>query len=116
MRKSLLSIKEEDKAGILTDIFKIKKEYDNPLVEKRLKCPILSCMKSFQQGSQLKNHFKKSHPEQSKNGIEVNDYGVFEYSSKAVDFALIMAKIFPIQVKKLIKKMKTKEAEDERVF
>ena len=64
---------------ILTDVFKIKKEFDNPLAEKRIKCPILSCQKSFQsnQGNQLKTHFKKMHPEQSKNGIDLNDYGVF---------------------------------------
>ena len=38
----------------------------------------------------------------------MTDYGTFEYSSKAMDLALFLAKLFPFEMKKIIKKMKTK--------
>jgi hypothetical protein len=39
-------MKEEEKVYILTDIFKIKKEYED-LDRKRLKCPVYSCQKNY---------------------------------------------------------------------
>ena len=47
---------------ILTDAFKIKKEFDNSQVERKLKCPIFSCERAIQHISQFKVHFKKYHP------------------------------------------------------
>ena len=52
---------------------------------------------------------KKNHPEISRNGVEMNDLGQLEYSARSIDFALIMAKIYPHEVKKIIKRMKTKQ-------
>jgi len=49
---------------IMMDIFKIKKEYDDNLSldrNKKLKCPIHSCQKTYREISQLKTHLKK-HP------------------------------------------------------
>jgi len=37
------------------------------------------------------------------------DYGTFEYGSKAMDLALLLGKMYPSEIKKIIKKMKTKQ-------
>ena len=108
-RKGLREMKEEDKLTILTDIFKIKKEYEEPvpLERRRLKCPILSCQKIYKEVGQLKTHMRK-HPELQRNGIELTEYGVFEYNQRALDFTIALGKMFPESMKKIIKKMKTK--------
>jgi len=60
---------------------------------------------------QLKTHLKQKHPELSKHGIELSEYdGTFEYGSKAMDLALFIGKMYPQEMKKIIKQMKTKQA------
>lgn len=56
---------------VLFDVFKIKKEYDDPAsAVKKLKCPIYYCeKKSYKDVQQLKNHIKIKHPYLSKHGI-----------------------------------------------
>lgn len=95
---------------ILMDIFKIKKEYQDPtqIDRRKLKCPILACGKVYRQISQLKTHMKK-HPELNKHGIELTDYGTFQYNYKALDLALFLGKLYPMEMKKIIKKMKSKQ-------
>lgn len=53
------------------EIFKIKKEYDDPTsIGRKLKCPVHYCeKKSYKDVQQLKNHLKMKHPELSKHGI-----------------------------------------------
>ena len=96
---------------IIMDIFKIKRQYDDPtqIDRKRLRCPIQACQKQYREITQLKTHLKK-HPELNKHGIELTDYGTFEYSSKAMDLALFLGKLYPFEMKKIIKKMKTKQS------
>ena len=96
---------------IIMDIFKIKRQYDDPtqIDRKRLRCPIEACQKQYRAITQLKTHLKK-HPELNKHGIELTDYGTFEYSSKAMDLALFLGKLYPFEMKKIIKKMKTKQS------
>lgn len=64
-------MKEEDKTTVLMEIFKIKKEYEDPTsIGKKLKCPVHYCeKKSYKDIQQLKNHLKMKHPELSKHGI-----------------------------------------------
>jgi hypothetical protein len=52
----------------------------------------------------------KKHPELNKHGIELTDYGTFEYGYKAIDLALYLGKLYPAEIKKIIKKMKMKQA------
>lgn len=89
-------MKEEEKNMILMDIYKIKKEYDDPsqIDRRRLKCPIYSCQKQYREINQLKTHLKK-HPELNKHGIELTDYGTFEYGPKAMELALFLGKLYP---------------------
>lgn len=104
-------MKEEEKAMVLMDIFKVKREYEDPtqLDRKKLKCPIYACQRIYREVSQLKTHMKK-HPELNKHGIELTDYGTFEYGYKAIDLALYLGKLYPAEIKKIIKKMKMKQA------
>jgi hypothetical protein len=46
----------------------------------------------------------------NKHGIEFTEFGTFEYSNKAMDLALYLGKLYPFELKKIIKKMKTKQA------
>ena len=103
-------MKEEEKNMILMDIYKIKKEYEDPtqLDRKKLMCPIFACKKIYREISQLKTHLKK-HPELNKHGIELTDYGTFEFGSKAMDLALLLGKMYPFEMKKIVKKMKTRQ-------
>lgn len=103
-------MKEEDKMTVLFEVFKIKKEFDDPSnINHKLKCPVSSCGKTYREVGQLKNHLKSKHPELSKHGIELTEYdGSFEYSAKALDLALYLGKMFPHEMKKIIKTMKTK--------
>ena len=102
-------MKEEEKTMILMDIFKIKKEYDDGLAldRKRLKCPIHACQKVYREVPQLKAHLKK-HPELNRHGIELTDLGTFEYGQKAIDLALYLGRLYPFEMKKIIRKMKSK--------
>ena len=43
---SIEDMKEDEKLYIITDIFKIKKEYEE-LDRKKLKCPVFSCQKPY---------------------------------------------------------------------
>ena len=106
-------MKEDDKLTILLDVFKIKKEFEDPTsIIRKLKCPVFTCGKNYREVSQLKNHLKSKHPELSKHGIELIDYdGTFEYSHKAMDLALYLGKMYPHEMKKIIKMMKTKPVE-----
>lgn len=107
-------MKEEEKVMILMDIFKIKKEYDEgvALDRKKFKCPIHACQKTYREISQLKTHLKK-HPELNKHGIEFTEFGTFEYSNKAMDLALYLGKLYPFELKKIIRKMKTRQTATE---
>jgi len=51
---------------------------------------------------------KKQHPELSKADIELTEEGSFRFSQKALDFALIMGKLYPLEVKNIVKSMKQK--------
>lgn len=51
---------------------------------------------------------KKQHPELSKADIELTEEGSFRFGQKAIDFALIMGKHNPAEVKGIIKSMKQK--------
>lgn len=55
---------------------------------------------------------KKHHPELSKLEIELTDEGIFKYGPKALDFALIMGKLYPSEVKNVVKTMKQKNTYD----
>ena len=76
---------------------------------RRLKCPIYTCQKQYREISQLKTHLRK-HEGLTRHGIELTDYGTFEYGQKALDLALFLGKLFPFEMKKIIKKMKAKQA------
>ena len=67
----LEDMKEDEKLYIISDIFKIKKEYED-LDRKKFKCPVHGCQKNekhYREVSQLKTHIKKNHPELTKHGI-----------------------------------------------
>ena len=94
-------MKEEDKLTVLLDVFKIKKEFEDPsAIIKKLKCPVFSCSKTYREVGQLKNHLKTKHSELSKHGIELTEYdGSFEYSHKAMDLALYLGKVSIMQAR-----------------
>ena len=95
---------------MITEIFKIKKKFVeklNPL--KKFKCPIFSCQKEYKQVHQLRNHLKNKHPELAKNGIEMNEVnGSFTYRQAALDLTLYLGKMYPRELKKIIKMTKTR--------
>lgn len=64
------------------------------LDRRKLKCPIFTCQKTHRDFAMLKTHLRK-HPELIKHGIQLTDYGVFEYDQKALDLALALGKIYP---------------------
>ncbi len=75
----LEDMKEDEKLYIISDIFKIKKEYED-LDRKKFKCPVFGCQKNekhYREVTQLKTHIKKNHPELTKHGIEVTEFGTF---------------------------------------
>ena len=51
---------------------------------------------------------KKQHPELSKVDIELTEEGTFKFGQKALDFALIMRRLYPLEVKNIVKAMKQK--------
>ena len=107
----LEKMKEDEKMRVLFDIFKIKKHYENPKSGQRFQCPDQTCVKSYREVGQLKNHLKAKHPELEKNGICMSEDGKFDFSQEALDKALFLGKLFPEEMKKVIKMTKTKPAQ-----
>lgn len=74
----------------------------------RHRCPVGSCGKGFKESNKLKAHLDR-HPELEKHGIVWNAAECrFEYGEKAIDYALLLARLFPEQVRRIIRKMKTR--------
>jgi hypothetical protein len=51
----------------------------------------------------------------TKADIELTEEGSFRFGQKALDFALIMGKLYPLKVKNIVKSMKQKNIYDGRI-
>ena len=72
------------------------------------RCPIFTCGRAFANPENLKIHLEYKHPKLAEAGIKMVD-GEIEYSEKAIDLVLYLGKVYPEEMKKIIKKMKTKK-------
>lgn len=107
------NLNQDEKIKKLFDEFKIKwfRSYSfNPSGDrKNHKCPYFRCSKQFSKPQSLRNHMKKSHPKLSDIDLTIDDYGVFTWSEKALDYCILLGNIFPQFNKSIIKEMKQRK-------